>query len=720
MSTFLLEIGTEELPADFARLVLSQLSGVVTRDLDQNHISHGKIKCTTTPRRIVLVVEGLPKAAEDSQLEKKGPPASQSFDNGVPTKAAFGFASRFGLQPEDLIIQETSKGPFVFANIVEKGAPTDVLLREMIPDWIGKLQGRRFMRWGNGESRFSRPIRWIVALIDENVISFSLEGTDPQLIAGNISRGHRLYRDELVITSAKEYFTILKGAGIFLDRDSRYSYIQQLIINSASEIKAVPDLSEDLLNELTDLVESPSLVCGAFSESFLNLPSEVLCTVMKVHQRYVPLYVDNTIKDPLELKASQYLLPKFLCICNGLSSAKDIIRHGNERVLKARLADAEFFINSDLSINSSDRREALKNVTFSDGLGSLFDRVERIEWLSKSIFDSLQLSIDVDNILKAAYFCKHDLVSQMVGEFPELQGIIGAKYLIAEGETREVALAVLEHYSPRSASDDLPKSDEGSVLALAERVELLVSIFAKGERPSGSSDPYALRRAANGILQILWHKDWKLDLYNIISISLEYWALILPHLNINKSSLLDLVSEFCRQRVANLLEDNNIDQDIVQAVLGQTISVKRILSDPSDARDRAKLLMNMRESGELLAVYSVVTRASRITEKADLKLTSLSASNVVDPDLFESRSEQAVLEVLSSLEPFLTEISTSSYLNLAKGLAAGSEALSQFFDGKESVMVMTDDLKVRNNRLNLLKVLSNQANILADFSQLTN
>jgi glycyl-tRNA synthetase beta chain len=389
-------------------------------------------------------------------------------------------------------------------------------------------------------------------------------------------------------------------------------------------------------------------------------------------------------------------------------------------VLKARLADAEFFVNADLAVPSIDRRDQLARVTFAAGLGSLLDRVERLEWISDVLLEQLALpEATAAHARRAAHLCKHDLVSQMVGEFPELQGVMGGKYLLAEGEPREVALAVLEHYLPRGAGDTLPASDAGAVVALAERLELLLSIYAKGERPSGSSDPYALRRAGNGVLQILWAKGWRLDLLQFLERATAHWAQLLPDFKVEPQALAADLGELLRQRVQSLLEEVGTDADLVQAVAGDSVALERLLSDPADARERADLLMQLRGSGDLAAVQAVVTRAARLAEKGDLASTVLAAAGVVDAALFEKSSEAGMLQVVDQLEPIATATGPDRYRQLAQGLIAGTAALAAFFDGDQSVMVMADDPAIRSNRLNLLGVLRNQAAVLADFSRIS-
>ncbi len=719
MSTYLLEIGTEELPADLAKSVISQLELNVNNDLNSSQIKFSEIRVTTTPRRISLIIEGIAASSEDSIEERKGPPFSQAFHDGQPTKAAIGFAKRYELLPEELEIRETSKGTFVFAKLIEKGKPVVNLLAEYLPGWISKIQGRRFMRWGKGDFRFSRPIRWIVSLLDSKIIPFEISGCDPEIVIGNISRPHRLFGTSFQINNAKTYVDQLKDLGVIVNRETRLSYIKELVANHEVNNSVKADLSDDLLNELTDLVESPLIVTGVFDEAFLNLPPEVLSTVMKVHQRYIPLYKKNISIDPLSLDSRNILFSSFFCISNGLNSAKNNITLGNEKVLKARFADASFFIKSDLLINSSTRIDKLKNVTFAEGLGSLYDRTIRIEWLTKLIAKKLNFNPeDIDKSIKVAHFSKHDLVSNMVDEFPELQGIMGSKYLLHEGESRDVCLGVLEHYKPKGAGDSLPSNNLGNVVSLAERFELLLSIFVKGERPTGSSDPYALRRAANGIFLILWGNDWQLNINEIIKESLKYWEKLFPTISFDINLLSRDLVEFFRQRTISLLEEKMIDFDVIQSIAGDTTSTKKILDDPTDVEFRASLLMEMRKNNTLNLLQAVVTRASKLAAKSSISTDVIDPFNLVDQSLFEKDCEFQMLNVLEKLKPLAIYGDRIKYKLLADGLVSSAESLSNFFDGEESVMVMSENINLRNNRLNLLSILRNQSFIIADFSKL--
>jgi glycyl-tRNA synthetase beta chain len=722
VSTFLLEIGTEELPADFARLALPQLDAAVRRDLGEQRLSFAQVQCTSTPRRLVLLIAGLPDAQSDLADERKGPPAGQAFNEGTPTQAAIGFASRCGVPVEALEVRDTPKGPFVFALVRQQGLATAEVLAALVPAWIAGLQGRRFMRWGSGECRFSRPVRWLVALLDDQVVPVQLPGSDPLVQAGRLSRGHRLHDVPVEISTASAYAQELAAAGVVVDRQARATAITSAIAAQAERLGAEPDLPEALIEELTDLVEAPLLIEGAVADRYLALPPEVLSTVMRAHQRYVPLMSHLAGTDPLALEARGILLPRFLCVGNGRPEASDTVRRGNERVLKARLADAEFFVQADLAVPSIDRRDQLARVTFAQGLGSLLDRVERLEWCTDVLLQQLGIgAADADHSRRAAHLCKHDLVSQMVGEFPELQGLMGGKYLLAEGEPRAVALAVLEHYQPKGAGDALPSSVAGAVLALAERLELLLSIFAKGERPSGSSDPYALRRAGNGLLQILWQRGWHLNLEALLLRCTTHWCQLFPHFQVDGEALAVELGAFLRQRIASLLEEQQVPIDLVQAVAGDTVDQVRLLRDPADARQRADLLVQLRRSGELDAVQAVVTRAARLAVKGDLDQAALSPAGVVDQALFEQPSEAAMLQVLERLEPLASgsAVGEDRYAALAAALAESAPALAAFFDGDQSVMVMADDPDVRRNRLNLLAVLRNQSSVLADFSRIS-
>ena len=713
-TTFLLEIGTEELPADFAAQALTQLDQRVRRDLKEARLSHGEIAVTGTPRRLVVSVEDLDEGQDELREERKGPPVAHALKDGVPGPAAIGFAKRCGVDPADLEQRDTPKGPCLFATVLTPGRSSASLLPELILGWIDGLQGRRFMRWGTGGQRFSRPIRWLVALLGDAVIPVEQSGADPVVRSDRFSRGHRLHGDQPVpIKDAASYAETLAAIGVQVDRSARADLIRSSIDEAAAASDGIPDCPDSLFEELVDLVEDPHVLRGRIADRFLALPPEVISTVMQSHQRYVPLDVPDVAVDPLRLSAESVLRPDFLLVSNGLREAASTIVRGNERVLTARLADAEFFLGVDRRQSSADRREALARVTFAEGLGSLRDRSDRIERIANELVNHLDLASEVATAAqRAAHLCKHDLVSQMVGEFPELQGLMGGKYLLEEGETRAVAVAVVEHYYPRGAGDALPASDAGAIVALAERLELLLSIYTKGERPSGSSDPYALRRAGNGLLLILWDRGWRLDLPALLDRLAPVWCDTLSSFDCDPQQLRTDLLQLLRQRVVSQLEEDGHPADLVQAVAGDGVSDHQLLRDPMDVRERLLLLVRLRDQQRLAAVQAVVQRASRLAEKGDLDRACLNPASVIDATRFESPSEAAMLAVIERLEPLAAG---RDYKALADALVEATPALEAFFDGDDSVMVMAEDPALRVNRLNLLAVLRNQASQLARF-----
>ena len=715
-NTFLLEIGTEELPADFVRSALQQLERRVRSDLKELRLEHGSLSVSGTPRRLLVQISDLIDSQPDLEEDRKGPPVSQALVDGQPGPAAVGFAKRCGVDPAELESRDTPKGPCLFARVCTPGQESAVLLQDFIPQWIDGLQGRRFMRWGSGEQRFSRPVRWLVALLGDALIPVTLEASDPVVRSGRHSRGHRLHHTLPELKSADELPALLAEAGVMVNRDQRADAIRRSIASEADSCGGEADCPESLFQELVDLVEAPIVLKGEIADRYLDLPPEVIVTVMQSHQRYVPLRQPRAKADPLQLEARGVLRSDFLLVGNGLSEASSTIVSGNQRVLSARLADAEFFLNVDRRQPSEQRRQELDRVTFAEGLGSLLDRSDRISWVMEQLIQSLAGTESLTaHARRAACLCKHDLVSQMVGEFPELQGLMGGKYLLEEGEPREVALAVAEHYQPAGAGDAPPSSDVGALLALAERLELLLSIFAKGQRPTGSSDPYALRRAGNGIVQILWDRVWRLPLQTLLGKAAAHWVDLFPAFQCDAATLADDLGQLLRQRMVSQFEEDGFPPDLVQAVSGEAVSSERLLQDPVDARERLLLLKDLRADGRLQAVQAVVQRASKLAEKGDLDASQLLPGPVIESSLFDSPSESDLLNQLQTLSP-LAEC--CDYEGLAAGLQAAARALEAFFDGDNSVMVMAEDDAVRRNRLNLLGVLRNQASVLACFDNI--
>ena len=389
MSTYLLEIGTEELPANFADSVVNQLKSNIEYELEKNFIKNSEIFCSSTPRRIFLLISGLTDLGKDKIELRKGPKADIAFLKGVPTNSAIGFAKSLDLDVKDLLIKKIKDVDFVFGEKIEKGKSTKYLLSLIIPKVIKALQGSRFMKWSYGNFKFSRPIRWIISLYNEDILEFNLDDIEPQIIFDNISRGHRLISDKILISHPDKYLDVLEASGVLANRTIRKKIINELIINSAKDLKVYPDLSDQLLNEITDLVEFPDLLVGNFDVKYLSLPTEVLCTVMKNHQRYIPLFKKDKKFNKLDLDSKETLSTKFFLISNGLKEANKSIKKGNENVLKARFADAKFFIETDLNLSCNERNNKIKSISYLKGLGNIAEKVERITFIANEIFNKV-------------------------------------------------------------------------------------------------------------------------------------------------------------------------------------------------------------------------------------------------------------------------------------------------------------------------------------------
>ncbi|MGD1804549.1 glycine--tRNA ligase subunit beta [Dapis sp. BLCC M126] len=715
MATFLLEIGTEELPATFVSEAIEQWQKLIPTTLTEAYLTNDAVNVYATPRRLAVVINGLPIKQPDREEEIKGPPAKAAFKDGKPTKAAEGFTKKQGVELNDLEIRPTEKGDFVFVNKKIHGQQTTAILTELIPEWIDKLEGKRFMRWADGDIKFPRPIRWLVALLDDEILPINLENGSEKITSDRLSYGHRVLSPQIIkISQAKDYEEELRKAYIEVDYQQRKSKIEQQIQTAAKEVKGTAEIPTELLAEVTNLVEWPTAVVGKFDEEFLILPAEVTKTVMVTHQRYFPV-----VKSPKAGKEIE-LLPYFITISNGDPEKSEIIATGNERVIKARLADGQFFYKADLAKPLESYLPELEAVTFQAKLGSMGEKVQRIVNIAKLIAEQLQVSKEESkNIERAALLCKTDLVTQMVYEFPELQGVMGEKYARAGRETEAVATAIFEHYLPRGAGDILPKTISGQVVSLADKLDTLVSIFGLGMLPKGSGDPFALRRAANAVVNITWSANLPLNLHQLLEqIAVDF---VKTYSEIN-SELLTQLYDFFLQRIRTILqEEKNIDYDLVNAVLGDNDSEyqERALKDLLDVRNRAVFLQNIRQNGMLEKIYETVNRSTRLAAQGELDKMQLAPLEVVDSKLFKSESELAFYDALVELVP-QTEISqkTRNYQQLVDALAKIAPTVSNFFDGPESVLVMDPDPKIKQNRLNLLSLLRNNARVLADFGQI--
>ncbi len=719
-STFLLEVGTEELPANFIDDAIQQWRSLIPASLSEYSLTSEVIEVYGTPRRLAVLIKGLPSQQPDREEEIKGPPASTAYKDGKPTKALEGFVRKQGVELDKIEIRATEKGEFVFVLKSIPGRPTAEILTELVPQWILKLEGKRLMRWGDGDLKFPRPISWLVVLLDDSVLPLQLVNGSETIVSDRISQGHRvLHPEPVTIAQATDYVTQLRSAFVEVDLAERRAKIQEQIQSTAQQLDGHTVIYPELLEEVTNLVEWPSAVVGKFDAEFLSLPPEVITTVMVTHQRYFPVFQSATSEQSAnQTEATNTLLPNFITISNGDPAKSDIIAAGNERVIRARLADGQFFYQADRSVPLESYLPQLAKVTFQEDLGSVQAKVERLSKISRHITHQLQLTEEEQTLIqRAALLCKADLVTQMVYEFPELQGVMGQKYALASDESAAVATAIFEHYLPRGAGDLLPQTLTGQVVGLADRLDTLVSIFGLGMLPTGSSDPFALRRAANAIINITWSAELPIDLRQVLEQTATDFVTAHPKTQLEQ--LLQQLQEFFCQRIRNLLQEERlIDYDLVNAVLGEhdRESMLRALSNLLDVRDRALFLQTIRRNGTLNKIYETVNRSTRLAAQGDLNTQELNPVRLVNPELFQKPSEPAFYDALVQLVPQTqTAQRERDYQQLVAALIEIAPTVSSFFDGPESVLIMDPDLEVRRNRLNLLGLLRNHARVVSDF-----
>ncbi|MDB9491864.1 glycine--tRNA ligase subunit beta [Dolichospermum circinale CS-534/05] len=709
MPAFLLEVGTEELPAGFLSDAIVQWKSRIPHSLATHNLPDAVVEVYGTPRRLAVLITGLPSQQADREEEIKGPPAQAAFKDGQPTKAAIGFASKQGVDISALEIRPTEKGDFVFVNKQIPGRPIADILTELVPQWVWNLEGKRLMRWGHGDGRFSRPIRWLVTLLDGEILPLQLENGAKIVKSNRISRTHRVLHPEPVsISHATEYVKTLASGFVNVPPENRGEIITNQVKAAAEKLGGYTPIYPELLAEVVNLVEYPTAVIGQFEEEFLKLPKEVITEVMVSHQRYFPVFKNAEC---------QQLLPNFITISNGDPTKSDIIAVGNGRVIRARLADGRFFYEADLSKPLESFLPQLEKVTFQEDLGSVRAKVERIVKNAEKISNQLQLNpIQSQNIQRAALLCKADLVTQMVYEFPELQGIMGEKYALASGEDPEVAKAIFEHYLPRNADDIFPQTLTGQIVGLADRLDTLVSIFGLGLIPTGSSDPFALRRAANAIINITWLANLPINLQNLLEYTATDFAVVFRK---DRMGLIKTLREFFFQRIRTLLQDEKqIDYDLVNAVLGENDPeyTERALVDLLDVRDRAIYLQKIRQDGTLDKIYETVNRSTRLAAQGNLDLETLEPQTLINPELFQKKSESAFYNALVELVPQTQAAQQNrDYQLLVTALTKIAPTVGTFFDGEDSVLVMDPNPDIKQNRLNLLGLLRNHGRVLADF-----
>jgi len=689
MADYLLEIGTEEIPAKFISGALVQLKNLTEKNFLEHRIKYESIRTLGTPRRLTLLVNGLAEQEEDLKEEVKGPSKKVAFDPmGQPTKAVQGFARSQGVTMESLIVKKVGNVEYVFALKEVKGRLTEQVLSEIAPQLIMGLSFPKPMRWGNREMRFARPIHWLVSLFDEKIVSFELEG----LLAGRNTRGHRFLGQESIdIKSPSTYIEQLKENYVLVDQNIRKEECWSQIKEEAKKVQGVVEENEKLLEEVTFLLEWPTALTGSFSEDYLKMPEEVIITPMREHQRYFPVRDKNGV-----------LLNRFITVRNGNAEHLEIVRAGNEKVLKARLADARFFWEEDQKVKLEQYLSGLKKVVFQESLGTVFQKTERVKGIVSNLSDKLGLGEEVKTCAcRAAQLAKADLVTNMVCEFTELQGIMGRYYALLSGEKEEVAQAILEHYEPRFAGDVIPTSLEGALVSIADKIDTLAGCFAIGIEPTGSQDPYALRRQAMGVCLIIKGHKLEIGLDELINVALEKYQGIVPDEQLGDETKAKIM-EFFQARVKNILSDEGCKFDVIDAVLG--VKYESFLDTLARARDLGKI----KDDEEFQGILSSFTRAFNLTKKK--KVVG------IDPVYFEDNSERELYDAILSISEKIKPLEEKrDFEKVIKELSRLAVPINNFFD---KVMIMVDDEKVKLNRLGILSKIVTLTQSVGDLSKI--
>ena len=681
----LLEIGTEEIPAGFISIALEEMALLIRRELHAIRIAHGEVKTLGTPRRLVLLVEDVAEKQEDVEREKLGPPVHMAFDDkGRPTKAALGFAKGQGLRVEDLVTVKGEKGEYVGAVKKEEGKASSDLLVEILPGIIGSISFPKSMHWSTVNIRFARPIHWILALFDGQVIPFRFGGIE----SGNQSYGHRFMAPQAFeVRDFQTYERQIKGASVIVDPQERRKVIEKGIAKAAKKVSGKVLSNQHLLEEVTNLVEYPIAIVGTFEEEFLTLPREVVIHAMEEHQRYFPV-VDERGN----------LIPYFVCVCNTRTPDMETVKRGNERVLKARLSDAKFFFEEDTKEPLDRKVEALKQVIFQAQLGTSYEKVLRFKELALHLARKFRPDLE-GKVERAAMLCKADLVTGMVGEFPTLQGVVGREYALISGEDEEVTIAIFEHYLPAFAGDRLPSEPVGDFISIADRLDTIVGCFGIGLIPTGAGDPFALRRQALGIIRILLGKEYSLSLGELIDKSLE---LLKEKLTVPSEQTKGAVLDFFRSRFQTLLISEANPFDVVEAVLSVHFD------DLVECRFRIDALTRLKSREEFLALATSFKRVTHIIKGFP--------GGKVSPSLLQHPSEKALferyLQAKGEVEKYLGE---KAYERALMEMVKLKDPIDDLF---ESVLIMDGVRKKRENRLALLGNIAALFFRIADFSKL--
>lgn len=685
----LLEIGVEEIPSRYMNQALTDLRSLALNMLRENRLTHGEINTMGTPRRLVLVIPGLAGRQTDAFTKKRGPRLSAAYDeNGQPTKALLGFARGQGLDYSQLDTVEADGVKYVAAVKREEGQATTEILPRLLESIIKAMSFPRSMRWGYYQTRFARPIRWLLCLLGDEVIPVRIEN----LTSSRYTYGHRfLSRGALEIRNPQDYLGQLRDSFVILDQDERRKMIWQQIVEVAREKGGKPMENEALLDEVNFLVEYPTAFWGTFSSDYLEVPSEVLTTSMIEHQRYFPVFDDKG-----------RLLPGFIGVRNGTDFAIDTVVAGNQRVLKARLEDALFFWREDSKKPLHEYVPGLAQVMFHERLGSLLDKVKRLQTLAVFLGEQANLG-STEKIKQAARLAKADLLSGMVYEFPELQGIMGRYYALLSGEDEEVAQAIFEHYLPRFAGDGLPCSQTGLAISLAEKVDNLVGFFALNIKPTGSQDPYALRRQAIGLINIILDKGLKLDLEGLFKEAYKGFAPF--ELENEQDKTTAELMDFIRGRMRGVLLEKGYSYDIIDAVLLNPLTT----ADVHALEDLVRAIQEARGRQLLTDFMVVFTRAHNLSRQVEPGLP-------VDEKLLLDDSEKALFSQLKLISASFSGAVADQQYHLALSLISSLRPnLDRFF---EAVMVMVEDEGLRRARLGLLRSIADMCWQMADFTKI--
>lgn len=713
MEKLLFEIGTEEIPAKFMPGILKQLKELAAAKMQELRIPFEDITVYGTPRRMAFIAGGVAETQADVVVEAKGPSVKIAYVSGAPSKAAQGFARGQGVDVKDLVVRDN----YVYAVKHLAGQPVVELLPGLLMDILTSLSFPKTMRWADYEFRFVRPIRWMVALFGDQIIPVEICGVK----SGKFSMGHRFMQQSLKaaaesqgllsaalskvgnkvysalagvkgaveIPSAGDYKKVMYDNFVMVDQDERRALILQQIKDLAAQNGGEAEINEDLLEEVNYLVEWPTALCGKFEEKFLSLPKECIITPMREHQRYFPV-----------LDEDGNLLNKFITVRNGGSEHLDIVTHGNERVLRARLSDAEFFFNEDRATKLEDRLEKLKTVSFQEGLGNMYDKSERLVKMAEMLRFAINTPVDEEELRRCALLCKTDLVTGMVIEFTELQGVMGREYALLDGEKPEVATGIFEHYLPRFAGDALPATTIGRIVGIGDKLDNICATFSRGLAPTGSQDPYALRRQALGVINILLDANYHISLAKIIAGTL-YLLDIKPE---ETGKLVPQIMEFFKQRMRNLLMDQGIRYDVIDAVFADKRN-----DDMVDLAVRCKALAAYVEAGNAEPLVQVSVRVSNLCKKIEKEVAISGA-------LFKDESENKLHEVVAAVsKEIIPEIVLYDYAAVLKAGEKVIEPVNTFFD---NVMVMDEDENVKNNRLAMLEEVRGIVNAVGDLSLL--